>query len=473
MLQPFMIRSTAFHLVPVLIAAASHAGEITVEQRPFTLEKTFAATALPDAGVVLIQIEPETWADFQIIEVTPHGKPVAKGDVLVRFDAEAIDQKLADLRRSIAAGTLSIAQAELDLKHLQETTPHKLDAYRRAAEVAKEEHTYFTKTRRKATEEAAAQELERRKQMLSNQQEELRQLGKMYDADDLTEDTEEIILTRQKDDVAAAEFALRMEVLDHKRTLDITLPREAINLANNERDTALNLLKATEDFPRAISLQQIEVETLKTSHQREKETLAKLEKDRALFEIKAPAEGMFFHGPIENGRWSTGDLVKSLVEHGRPAANRPFATFVPASAKLGLVAFLDEATARSIKPDIAGTATLGGREDIEIPVKLTNLATTPGPDATYRADLAATWPKEITPVTGATAQVRVIAYHQPTAIFVPTKALTYDTRGWTIEVKLADGKTERRPIKRGRISGDDTEVLTGLEVGQVILAPEK
>ncbi len=42
-----MIRLTALHLVPVLIAAASHAGEITIEPRPFTLETSFTATALP------------------------------------------------------------------------------------------------------------------------------------------------------------------------------------------------------------------------------------------------------------------------------------------------------------------------------------------------------------------------------------------------------------------------------------------
>jgi hypothetical protein len=111
--------------------------------------------------------------------------------------------------------------------------------------------------------------------------------------------------------------------------------------------------------------------------------------------------------------------------------------------------------------------------DIEIPVTLGKIATAPGPDGTYRADLTATWPKDFAPVAGNTAQVKVIAYHQPAAIFVPTKALAFDTKGWTVEVKLADGKTERRPVKRGRVSGENTEILSGLEVGQVIIAPEK
>lgn len=466
-----MTRLTPLHLFPILIAAASHAGELTVEHRPFTIEKTFSATALPENGSVQLQIEPKSWPDFQIVSLAGHGSRVSKGDVLASFDAEAIDRKLVDARRSLETITLNLAQAELDLKNLEETSSYKLDAVRRAAEIAKEENSYFNKIRRKATEEASAQELERKKQMLANQQEELTQLSKMYDADDLTEDTEEIILTRQKDDVAAAEFALRMETLNFKRSLEITLPREAVTLANNERDTAINLRKAEDEIPRSIKLRKIELETLKTTLLREKESLAELEHDRALFEYKAPADGWFYHGPIENGRWSPAEAAKTLFIHGRPAVNRPFATFVPASAKLILIAFLDEAAARSLKSGITGTAILAGREDLEIPVRLTQLATAPGPDGTYRADLSATWPKEHTPATGATARIRMIAYHQPSAIVIPTTALTFDTNGWTVEVKLADGKTERRTVKHGRISKDDSEILSGLEAGQVIVVP--
>ena len=465
-----MISLTALYLAPALIAAA-HAAEITVEPRPFTVEITFTATALPDKGCGLLQLEPKSWPDFEILELAAHGRRVAKGDTLVRCDPEAIDRKLVDTRRGVAAAILSLAQAELDLKHLQETAPHTLAALGRAAEIAAEENAYFVKTRLKATEEAVAQALERKKQMLSNQQEELKQLAKMYAADDLTESTEEIILTRQKDDVIAAEFALRIEALEHKRAIEVTLPREALTLANSERDSALKLRKAQQDIPRSIALHKLELETLKTAHLREKETLANLETDRALFEIKAPADGWFYHGPIENGRWSPAEALKFLFKGGRPPASRPFATFVPAVAKLAWVAFLEEATARSLKPELTGTATLAGREDIEIPVKLIQAAASPGPDGTYRADLSATFPKDFTPATGATAQIRMISYHQPAAISIPSKALAYDAKGWTAEVKLADGKSERRPVKRGRVSKDDTEILSGLEVGQVILAP--
>lgn len=468
-----MIRFRLLLIAAALPPCPLFAGEVTIEPRPFTIEKSFNATALPAQGCVLLQVEPQVWTDFEIIGITDHGVRVSKGDVLVGFDPEAIDKKLTDTRRALAAETLTLAQAELDLKNLQQTSPHKLDAYRRAAEVAREEHSYFNKTRRQATEESAKQDLERRKQALDNQKEELRQLTKMYAADDVTEETEEIILTRQKDAVASAEHMLRMEQLQHDRTLQVTLPREAVSLANNERDSAIALAKAEQDIPRAIELKKLEVEALKVSQQRNQEALAKLEKDRRLFEFKAPSDGWFYHGAIENGRWSAGEGVKSLVKHGRPAPNRVFATFVPATAGLELVAFLDEASARALKSGLDGTATLAGREDVEIPVKLNRLAATPGTDGLYRADLGAEWPKDLTPPAGAVAQARFTAYRQDKAISVPTKALTRDAQGWTVEVKLADGKSDRRPVKRGRVSGDNTEILSGIEAGQVIVSPDK
>ena len=466
-----MARITPLHLIPALIAAASHAGEITVEQRPFSIEKIFNATALPSGDCVLIKFNPLTWADFEILQIADHGTKVIKGDVLIRFDPESIDKKIADVRSAHAAATLTLAQAENDFKLLQETAPNKLESIRRTAGIAKEENSYFTQTRRKAAEESAGQSLKRSEQILSNQREELKQLSKMYEADDVTEDTEEIILIRQQDAVAAAEFALHMETLEHKRILDVSLPREGKTLADAERDTALILQKAEVDIPRSIELKKLEVEALKTAHLREAQTLAELEADRSQFEFKAPANGFFYHGAIENGKWTTGELIKALTPHGRPAAHRPFATFVPESAKLNLISFIDEAAFHALKPDLTGVATLAGREDMEIPVKILKLATSPSTDGSYRVDFAVTWPKEINPAAGTSAEVRVISYQQPSAIAIPNKAVSFNAGGWTVEVKLADGKTERRSIKRGRVSKEETEVLSGLEVGQVVLVP--
>ncbi len=465
-----MPRLTVLHCIPVLLTTLAQAGELTIQPKLFFTQQTFGATAIP-AETTRIRLEPKAWADFEITHLATHGSKVAAGDVLIAFDTEDIDNKLTDANRALASSELTLAQTELDFANLTEATQLKLDALRRAARNAKEENQYFTATRRKANEEHVDHVLKRSKETLENQLEELRQLTKMYAADDLVEETEEIILTRQRDAVAHAEFSLRMEQLDHDRTLKVTLPREAETLAAGESESALALTKGEANLPRQIKLQKIQLEAAKTAFTRDKESLAKLETDRKLFEIKAPAAGWFYLGSFEDGRWSTGELLKALAVGGKAPLKRSFATFIPATAKLGLSAFVDEATARSLTPELKGNACLAGREDLEIPLKLAKIANTPEPDGRYRATLEVTWPATISITPGNTAEVSLVAYEKPDAIAVPTKALSFTPGGWSVEIKLADGKTERRPVKRGRANKDTSEILSGLEAGQVILTP--
>jgi hypothetical protein len=467
-MRPF---ATALFLPAWLAAAAAAgAGEITLAPKPFFVSQTFGATALP-AETTAIRLPAEAWGDFEIEQILPHGSKVGAAETLLKFNTEEIDKKLADTRHAFAASELNLAQAQLELKSLKESTPLKLEAARIAARNAKEELEYFTATRRKAAEEGAQQGLKQAQQGLDNAQEELRQLKKMYDADDLTEETEEIILVRQKDAVARAEFGLRMEQLNFDHTMKVTLPRQAETLNHAAKDAAITLAAAEEELPRKLKLAEMALESAKVNVTRERENLAQLEADRKLFEINAPAAGWFYYGTIEDGRWTTGELIKTLVVHGKAPLKRPFATFISATAKLGMVAFVDEAAARALAPELKGNATLTGREDLELEAKLLSVSPAPGIDGRYRANLEVTWPNDFAVCPGATAEVTVVSYQKPEALAVPTKALTRTATGWNVEVKLADGKSEQRAVKRGRSAKDQTEILSGLEAGQVVIVP--
>lgn len=460
--------SFAAGLILIPESNAAETTEITIEKRPFVIRHEFSASVIP-TETSLLEIKAAVWGDFKITRIAPHGSRVSKGDLLVAFDAEDIDQKLNDVRRSIETRSLELAQARDEFRHLEQTTPHRLEALKRAAAEAKEENVYFTRTRRKASEEAADQKLKRAEISLENEREELRQLEKMYAADDLTEETEEIILKRQKGQVVAAEFELRMQQLAHKRTREVLLPREAVTLADAERDTAIAIAKFEEDAPRAISLKKLGLESLETAATRDKEQLAKLEADRKQFEFTAPSDGWFYHGVIENGRWITGDVIKPLLMHGKPQPRKPFATFIPANAKLKLVGALNGNVALQLSDHLSGNAFLSGREDAEFPLRITRVAEAPEPDGRFMVELSATWPKAPAVAPAAQVVVNMITYENPSAIVLPAKALQYGSSGWTVSVKLADGKTERRPVKRGRVFNDECEILSGVEAGQVVV----
>lgn len=458
------------HLIPALLAATAHSGELTLEMKPFFISHSLDATALPDATSP-IRLHAEAWENFKIISIAAHGSRVKKGDALVVFETEEIDRKLADMKQAIAAAKLNLAQAELDLATLEKTVPEQLARLKRAAAEAAEELEHFNKTARKSTEESAGFELKRSQQILASYKEELKQLTKMYEADDATEETEEIILQQQLDAVEAAEFALRMEILNQKRTVEVSLPRQLTELTQTRDDTALLSDKGSKDLPRSVELKKLEIIALKTALERDGKSLADLEKDRALFEIKAPADGLFYHGTIDDGKWTTGDLIKALKPGGAAPVGTTFATFIPSVAKPLIQAFPDQATARVLAVGAVGVAVVPGREDIAIPVSLKSIAAIPVPDLTHPATFTATWPENLSALPGQSLQIRVVSHNNDKAITVPTKALVYGPKGWTVEVKLADGKTEKRPVTRGRSDAENTEITAGLEAGQVVIVP--
>lgn len=460
--------------------AVTHAAELTVEAKPFRIDRGFTATLLP-AKPLLIAIEPDAWADFAIDEIVPHGKTVKKGDVVVKFDREAYDRKLEDLRRAVQSRALSLASQELAFVKLEEETALKLEAARRAASQAAEELEYFTKVGRKTDEEEIADRLEGARHRLEATREELKQLKMMYEADDLTEQTEEIILKRQEFAVQSTELSLKHTELATKRALEVTLPRRAIALETEAKGSAIELEKAEKNLPRGLESARLDLESARTAAAREKDELAKVEKDAALLEIKAAADGIFYHGSLDEGRWSLGELAKVLVKGGRVPFIRPFASIVPADADLGLTAHVDEAMARVLKAQLKGSLTAAGREDVALSATVQEIASVPGGDGKFRVDLLPEWPEkdklewpaDLDVAPGMSFECRFVIHREDSAITVPLKALNAAEGGaWTVQVKMADGKSETRPVSRGRVNGDQVEITAGLEGGQVVIIPD-
>lgn len=446
--------------------------KLTIQPSEFVIHQSFTATALPSSPVT-VAIDAKSWTQFEITHLAEHGASIKKGDVLIAFDSEDLLQSIADHKQAIERREHELAAARRELAELRDAAEERLAQSRRAADQAAKDHQYQLDTRQAVEIESARQTIRNAENRLRNAKEELIQLERMYAEDDLVEETEEIILSRAREAVEAAEVYLRYETVSQTRRIETTLPRQVESLLEAKTETARKLAADEVEIPRAIALKELDLSNLEVTQTREKEALAKLQSDCAFLEIKAPENGTFYHGVMENGVWSTpAELMRMLVIAGRPPIKRPLAWFVPADAKLDLHALLPEATARSFgseKPK--GVAIFQGRGDVSIPVALARLSAVPNPDQRYHAVLVADWPKDTQPVPGATAEVHVIVYAREDAIVAPARALAFGTKGWQVEVKLADGKTEQRPVTRGRTDGDRVEILKGLEPGQVIVLP--
>jgi HlyD family secretion protein len=398
------------------------AREITLEHKPFSIPASFPATALP-ANPDCLMSDAKSWVDFRIKSILSHGSRVKKGDALVAFYTEDIDKQLVDLRRAVESGKHSLAQSAAELEMVKQSAPLQLEEARRNRRTAQEDLAYFHAIGRKAAEDRVAESLKQATEQLESAKEELAQLEKMYKANDITDETEEFILKRQRSAVASAELALRLARQDSEHTLKTELPRKQEALDAADRQTALALKRAEETLPHNVRLKELEFDAANTNAERTTKQLADLEADRTLFEVKAPADGWFYHGAIENGRWVTGDAVKSLVPDGHVPPHRPFATMAVATALLGLVAFVDEATARALSAKQTATATPPGREDMSSAATVLHISETPGTDGRWRVDLSAGFPAGLAVAPGMTWEITLGLYHNEQAIVVPRAAL--------------------------------------------------
>jgi multidrug efflux pump subunit AcrA (membrane-fusion protein) len=462
---------TSCFIILSCLSASVFAEPLKLKSGEFTVRPSFAATLIPEQAVP-VSIPAKEWATFTILEIVPHGSYVEKGQVLVRFDDESYLEKLRDAESAAEAGKLTLANAEADFASAEKYLPMQLQSAKIKAADAAEAWDYFRKTRRDADTKEAILSLRQSELRLDSEREEMKQLEKMYKADDLTENTEEIILKRQREMVKAYEVMLDLAKLAHTRQLEVTLPREAVQLEREAQSSAISLKENEQNLPRNLELKRIALEDARISAKRSAQALAALQAEKELFAHKAPVSGYFYYGSMQDGRWTTGDPVKTLVPFSAVAIKRPFAVVVPDKAKLLMEATVEENVLRAIKVDLKGFASMTGRADVSFPVSVVNVAQTPGIDGRYRVSLSAEFSKDMPVVAGMTANVQLTAYQAKSVITVPLAALNASIDGgWEVKLQEAEDKVKQVPVKRGWTWGGKVEILSGLNEGQMIVVP--
>lgn len=459
-------------LLPPLLFVNSFGREITIKSQILETNLELDATFIPEKPIVF-KIEPDQWSQFIIAELVKHGASVKKDQVIIAFEAENYQRHLAETKEEAKVRAITLAKAERQLADLKTTTPRLLEGLKLAHDRAKESLDYFTTTGKALQEEEAIESLKRSQRSLSYQEEELKQLLKMYKEDGITEETEEIILKRQRASVKSAEFAVKKAELSSKWALEKTIPRQAVDLERAYADTLLAYETGKINLPRALEEATLAFTKTQRSHTKLDQDQRELINDGSLMNLKAPTDGTIYHGRIDANSWSIDGTSKYLFKAGSVPANTVFMSFIPKTTTLTLQGSISQKDVLKLPTDVKGTASVEGLGETTFPVALTRIDLAPDSTGQYGLGLSVELPKDSPIVTGMKGQVRLITYHKENAISVPPNALTTDGGKSTVKLKMADGKHEIREVKTGRNVNGSIEILEGLEVDQVIFVPGK
>ncbi|MEX0742605.1 MAG: hypothetical protein WD079_07380, partial [Phycisphaeraceae bacterium] len=185
---------------------------------------------------VSVDVEAHT-GSVELLEGIAQGATVSQGDTLLKFDTEAIERRIEAQELSLAITDAAIEQARNDLKLEEEAFELGLAAAQRNHARAEADFERWREIELPLDREGTDVSLAVAQQRLDNAREELTQLERMYRDEDLTEDSEEIVLRRQKHAVAVAEFSLKRAENEYEEALTIRLPRREIDMQERLKRT--------------------------------------------------------------------------------------------------------------------------------------------------------------------------------------------------------------------------------------------
>jgi multidrug efflux pump subunit AcrA (membrane-fusion protein) len=425
-----------------------------------------------------VALRPEAWSPHTggqliVLRAVEHGTPAKKGDPIVWLDLEKISRAIRDLEADSRLAELAIKQAEEELPVAEKSTPLEAAQAERARKQADEDLKRFLEIDKALTEKMANFIVKSASQQLEYAKEELRQLEKMYRAGDIREETEEIILKRQRNEVEQAAFYLHFSEVQRDRQLQVRLPRQEQELKDGAERTALALDRARSGLPLALKQRHLALQKLRYEHAKSAEQLKKLRRDREAMTVKAPADGIVYYGKCTRGQWSTAAMMATkLLRGGMLMPDEVLLTIVQ-PRPVFVRAAVEEKDLHHLHAGLQGKLVPVADPDRKLAARVAEVSPIPISPRTFEARVTMEAGKDDPAlVPGMACTVKLLPYVKPDALTVPAKAVfpdELDDDKHFVYLPAKDGKPEKRSVRLGKTAGDSVEVLSGLQEGDEIL----
>ena len=329
-----------------LTAAARAEEEKSKAKEPETPAVVKLDGVFESPAAVAVKLGTQEIKSAVIERVIPHGTQVEQGRNVVRFETEEIDRRIRDAE--VESRLAEVGLRETEFKHEQFLRSQELEraAAERARRRAQEDHDRFVRVDRDYQVKSAEFSLINAKASLENAQEELDQLEKMYRQDDLTEESEEIVLKRARQAVENARFRLEGSELQTELAIERTIPRAGIDQDDKLARAELSFETTRRELDFAQKRRQLELDKERHKFADQERKLNELREERKRLVIAAPKAGIVFHGGLTRG--AIGDKPSTLEPGKSVTADEVVLTIVPAKP-LQVRLAVPEANAASIR----------------------------------------------------------------------------------------------------------------------------
>ena len=316
---------------------------------------------LPKKEMHAISFAPKNVADIFIIDVLPQGAKVKQGQAIASSDFRSLDRLIEDMDRYVKARNLDVLKLRFELEQEKATANQKNKEATLSLQRAQEDLKDFQEKRhhivlQKETAEGffgdakarmLAEEEERVNKalrQLSYKQEELNQLVKMYKEDQVAEETEEIILTRLKNELSESDFAVQGAKLTSELAKLRTINRYGEDLQKNIDQWDLEAKSVAAKYKFSVEQKQLALTDAEVALKRAQDRLNDLQKDRAMAQFQSPADGILLYGGYVGDKWVANSVALKLRPGGKLEPFDKIATIVPPDSELIIQAVLPDST---------------------------------------------------------------------------------------------------------------------------------
>lgn len=426
-----------------------------------------------------VALRPEVWTRFKVLEAVEHGTKVKKGEVLIRFDDEKLEEDLAEEALDQNIGQLSLLQDEEEFPRIKRLLELNFQNAERRYERTKDDYEYYHETDRPFSVQIANFRYKSAQQQLAAAREELEQLQQMYDADELTEETEEIVLKRQRFAVETAELMLELNKESRDYTLNVSLPRndEYYETALEEAEIAYKQAKTAVEM--GATRKSYEMEKKREARAKSVERHGKLLNDKGLMTLRAPCDGVVYYGKHTNGKWSQISSLKAkLRPFGTVSPNTVLMTIVKPGA-LHILSSVGEKDLPDLETGQKATIKPTADNESELAGEVASILGVPGASNKFQVRLH--FDNEEAPkwlVAGMTCDAHVVTYENDEAIVIPQDLVQTDEddedQKYVMLVDPDEDEPVRRNVKLGHKQDKIVEVLKGLDEGdEIVKEPKK
>ena len=450
--------------------ASDKVATVKVTSEPIVIHESFDGV-FESTNMKEVKADFDTWTDLKVKNVVQQGAVVTAGQVLVEFDTQSIEKAGKEAEFSLKNSEFDLETARLNMKELKETFELDKALAERTWKNAKEDYEYFKNVQLPDRMDDLAYSEKSAGYFLEYQMDELDQLEQMYTEDELTEESEEIVLKRARRGVESAARNKKRSLRRVERDRETNVPREKVSKEEAIKRSELAYEKSMKTLPIGKQKKEVALAKAEFDVQQKAKKLKELNSDFQKMQLKSPANGVVYHGRCDRGKWvgGAGSPKRELKVDKKVVANTVVMTIVDVGQMM-VRADLTETKVHSLSAGLRGKAKLNTPAGIVIPATIKSVSRVAMDSGKYDAQIVVESLPADTVMPGMGCKLSFVVYENNSAVVAPKASVFSDDGGVThyAYVVKDGGKPTRQSVKVGRVSGDHIEIIDGLSNGDSI-----